>query len=273
MHAFEQLCVKLRHAPGLKRVEWLWNALRPAYDAAVRVIGNEGLERRINGTDSIRILPEFRGVTESYEPEVWHLLMKEVRLADVVADVGGFIGLYAIALARRVGDAGKVIAFEPDPDNFTVLRRHVELNRVGSRIQLIPAAVSQSEGLVAFSVGGSESSLGNGPGQRIEVNSVRLDSAVPTGRVDILKIDVEGFEEHVLQGAARLLSDPQRRPRVIFIEVHPYAWKIAGTSSESLLGVLRAHGYRAFHVDGRPIEAPIDCYGEIVARLPVNPAA
>lgn len=266
MHAFEQLCVKLRHAPGLKRAGWLWNSLRPTYDAVVRRLGNEGLERRINGTDTIRVLPEFRSVTESYEPDVWPLLMGEVRSGDVVADVGGFIGLYAVALAKRVGDSGQVIAFEPDPENFAVLRRHVELNAVNARVRLIPKAVGQSEGRVAFSVGGAQSSLGNGEGKSIEVDVTRLDTAVPSGRVDILKVDVEGFEEHVLRGAAGVLGNPQRRPRVIFIEVHPYAWKTAGTTSESLLGVLRGHGYDVFHVDGRPVEVPIDWYGEMVAR-------
>jgi FkbM family methyltransferase len=266
MHAFEQLCVKLRHAPGLKRAGWLWNSLRPTYDAVVRRLGNEGLERRINGTDTIRVLPEFRSVTESYEPDVWPLLMGEVRPGDVVADVGGFIGLYAVALAKRVGDSGQVIAFEPDPENFAVLRRHVELNAVNARVRLIPKAVGQTEGRVTFSVGGAQSSLGGGEGKSIEVDATRLDTVVPTSRIDILKIDVEGFEEHVLSGAAGLLADARRRPRVIFIEVHPYAWTVARTTSDSLLGLLRRYGYRAFHVDGRLIDAPIDWYGELVAR-------
>jgi FkbM family methyltransferase len=267
MHAFEQFCIKLRHAPGLNRAGWLWDTVRPVYDRVVTALGGRGLERRINGTDLIRVLPQFRGVTELYEPEVWRLLMNEVREGDVVADVGAFIGLYTVALAQRVGAVGRVLAFEPDPTNFAALRAHAELNARMDTIRLFPTAVGQSEGRVSFSVGGSQSSLSDGPGQRIEVNSVRLDSVVRDGRVDILKIDVEGFEEQVLRGSATLLADSRRRPRVIFIEVHPYAWKDVGTTTESLLGTLHSHGYRASHLDGRPIEGQIDWYGEIVARL------
>ena len=70
-----------------------------------------------------------------------------------------FIGLYAVAFAQRVGAAGRVLAFEPDPTNFAALRAHVELNALGSRVQLVPAAVGQSEGRGSFSVDGSQSSL------------------------------------------------------------------------------------------------------------------
>jgi hypothetical protein len=70
MHSFEQLCIKLRHAPGLNRAGWLWDAVRPVYDQVITALGGRGLERRINGIDVIRVLPQFRGVTEVYEPEV-----------------------------------------------------------------------------------------------------------------------------------------------------------------------------------------------------------
>jgi FkbM family methyltransferase len=266
MHSLEQFCVKLRHAPGFNRVNWLWNALRPAYNSVIGLAGSRGLERRINGTDCVRVLPRFRETSEVYEPEVWRRVMNEVRSGDVVADIGAFVGLYTVALANRVGENGRVFAFEPDPENHSALRGHVELNGVTSRVQLVRAAVGNTEGRVSFVAGGaSESAIGtpNRSGAA-EVDCVRLDNFKPLPRVDILKIDVEGYEELVLKGAAALFADAERRPRIIFVEVHPYAWADVGTTSESLLGLLASHGYEASEPNGKPVQQ-IRHYGEIVA--------
>jgi hypothetical protein len=94
---------------------------------------------------------------------------------------------------------------------------------------------------------------------------VRLDTHFAGQRLDLLKVDVEGFEEEVLAGAEELLGDPGRAPRSIFIEVHPYNWHLCGTTSQSLLGRLRRLGYAVEHLDERAVEKIIN-YGEVVAR-------
>jgi hypothetical protein len=75
---------------------------------------------------------------------------------------------------------------------------------------------------------------------------------------------VEGYEELVLQGARGLLSDHLRRPRAIYIEVHPYAWSGPGTTSDSLLNLLQEHAYAVYFLTGEPVDK-IDRYGEIIA--------
>jgi hypothetical protein len=118
VNALEHASRQLRHSGLLKRSDWLWNAVRPVYDAVVNAAGRGGLERVINGTDRVLIAPQFRNLGESYVPDVWRLVMTAVRLGDLVADVGAHIGLYAMALAQRVGLAGRVTAFEPDQRNY-----------------------------------------------------------------------------------------------------------------------------------------------------------
>jgi FkbM family methyltransferase len=213
------------------------------------------------------ISPRFRGITEIYEPEVWNHLMAEVQPGDIVADVGAFIGLYTIALAKRVGSSGKVVAFEPDPVNFAALKAHVELNGVSDWVELIQAAVSAQDGFVSFQTGrASESHISqvSGNGTRM-VRCVRLDTIFSDRELDIIKIDVEGNEEEVLKGALNLLQDYRRSPRAIYIEVHPYAWPAIGSSSASLLALLAECNYRGFTLDGRRLEQ-IERYGEIVAH-------
>jgi FkbM family methyltransferase len=246
---------------------WLWDWVRPHYNGVIALLGRSGLERTINGTDRILIYPRFRQVSETYEPQVWNHLVAQVRPGDVVADVGAFIGLYTVSLAKRVGPFGRVVAFEPDPENFTALKAQVELNRVSDRVELIQAAAGVQNGTVPFEVGrASESHVGLGSenGART-VQCVRLDDVFADRRLDIIKIDVEGYEEEVLKGSARLLQDDSRRPRAIYIEVHPYAWPATGTSSESLLGFLSRCNYQVVSLNGQTIEQ-IDSYGEIVAR-------
>jgi FkbM family methyltransferase len=207
-------------------------------------VAQDGLQRVVNGTDVIRLMPEYRFVGENYEPDVWKRIMDDVRIGDVVVDVGANVGLYAIALAKRVGDSGKVHAFEPDPANFRALDRHCSLNRVTARVVLYQVAVAGTDGRVAFEAGrGPESHIGGGA-LVSEVDAVRLDSVFVQDHIDILKIDVEGFEEEVLKGASELLGDRARGPRIIYVEVHPFAWGEVGTTSETLLRLLADYGYR-----------------------------
>jgi FkbM family methyltransferase len=223
----------------------------------------------INGTDPIRVLPVARGVAEIYEPETWPRVMVSVGQGDVAVDVGAFIGLYTVALAKRVGSAGKVIAFEPDPENFAILKRHVELNGVGDRVELYQAAVSDRDGKVLFSVGRSiEGHIIPAPEHAGRtVRCVRLDAVLAGRRVDVLKIDVEGHELSVLQGASTLLHDAARAPLRIFIEVHPYTWAQPEAISASLLHALQDAAYRVLTLQGTPVDRILE-YGEVVALAP-----
>jgi FkbM family methyltransferase len=191
--------------------------------------------------------------------------MDEARIGDVVVDVGANIGLYALALAKRVGTEGRVHAFEPDPANFRALDRHCRLNGVTGQVVLHQAAVAQKDGRVPFETGrGCESRIGSGA-TAFQIDCVCLDSAFACERVDILKIDVEGFEEVVLRGASQLLGEQKRGPRFIYLEVHPYAWRELGTTADSLLTLLTERGYVVEDSSGQPVKQ-IQSYGGVFAR-------
>jgi FkbM family methyltransferase len=220
----------------------------------------------INGTDILRVSPPCRGITETYEPDVWKHLMAHVQPGDSVADVGAFVGLYSIALAKRIGAGGHVTAFEPDPANFAALVAHCRLNGVADRVTVIQAAVADQDGIAAFDSGrSSESRLSPvGEGSLPAVPCTRIDTVFANSRLDMLKMDVEGWEEPVLKGGMALLRDRRRKPRAIYIEVHPYAWPMVGTSADSLLDLLSRCNYRVSDLEGHPV-TQIRSYGEIVA--------
>ena len=263
---FELYSRSVRHSEALRRADMLWNIARPCYNRALALVGRQGLERNINGTDLIRVHARCRGVQEKYEPEVWSHLLDSLHSGDCVVDVGAHIGLYSIAMAKRIRPDGKVYACEPDASNRRLLIENVRLNELERRVVCLPIAISSSDGLAGFvENSNNESHIAFGDQNApSEVPCFRLDTLFRTSRVDILKIDVEGFEEHVLRGAVELLSHAALRPRLICLEVHPYAWHSAGTESDAVFKFLSEVHYRLFTVSGEPITA-IENYGHVFA--------
>lgn len=263
MNVIERSCITLRHVAWLDKAEWFWNLVRPIYNSLLSLVAYKGLKRTINGTDTIRVTPEFRGVGEHYEPEVWKVIMEQLRSSDVVVDVGAHIGLYTIALAKR---GARLHSFEPDHANFKALETHVKLNELQEAVDLYETAVGDKDGPISFIANASsESHIGTSltDNSRL-VNCVRLDTIFKEMSIDLLKIDVEGYEEIVLKGSLNILGHEEKSPRCIFIEVHPYAWHELGTTSESFLSILEKFKYQVKYVDGRIVDQ-IDTYGEIVA--------
>jgi FkbM family methyltransferase len=193
--------------------------------------------------------------------------MAEVRAGDQIADVGASIGLYALALARRAGPEGRIYAFEPDPQSVKRLQGNVSLNHLESRIQVLPFAVAATDGFLPFVAGrGVESHIASdGADTGGMVQTLSLDSVFADKRCDLLKIDVEGYEESILRGSVGLLSDPARAPRAIFIEMHPFAWSEFGYTDRELLHLLETCRYEVFDLNGDPVHR-ITTYGEVVAR-------
>jgi FkbM family methyltransferase len=270
LRAVERSAYRVRHSRALGNSEWLWRVVRPFYEGVIQWGGRRGLVRNLNGSDVILVHPRWRQTPEHYEPEIWRVLMDAVTKGDCVVDVGAWIGLHAVAFGKRVGPEGSVIALEPDPENRRHLSEHIRLNGVGETVTVLPVAAGDRTALVRFASDGTSQSHIEAGGASHGGDSavcVPLDELLPRARVAVLKIDVEGYEEKVLAGAARLLADPERRPRLICVEVHPYAWADAGTTSESLLGALTRHGYEVRGTDGRAVSA-VERYGHVFAVGP-----
>jgi FkbM family methyltransferase len=136
------------------------------------------------------------------------LLMKP---GDVVWDVGANHGYVTLCAARRVGTTGSVHAFEPSEHNRQVLLRHVAWSGF-ENVVIHPFALSSYNGHATFGGAGSSASLHLGGGtERVEVRTA--DSLVTSGAIPapaFVKVDVEGAESGLLQGAGELLRGTTR---------------------------------------------------------------
>ncbi len=267
MNLLETLAVKLRHLPGLKSLGGLWAIIRPLYQKMLTwSSGEQGLVRVINGLDEIRILPEWRALPEIYEPEVWKRLLLSIQKGDVIADVGAHFGLYAIAFAKRTGPTGKVFAIEADPDNAEVLSAHVRLNQVEPVVEVVQKAVTDREGSADWHSQDTQSvvkpSAISGNGMTVQMTT--LDRLLEGRRLDVLLMDIEGYEEPALRGGLNLLKDRTRRPRLIVVEVHPYNWELCESSSSSFLRLLSEADYEVTGIDGQSVRE-IREYGHVFA--------
>jgi FkbM family methyltransferase len=246
----------VKNLPVLKKLPW--DIPRRWYGAILDRLYPGGFERDIDGSERMLTLASIRAVGQEHEPEAHRIILGAIQPGDTVADVGASAGLYTIPMARRVGDTGRVFAFEPDEQSFKTLRRHVELNGVSQRVELIRAAVADERGSVRFISGQGPLSHIAPPGNTAAASStecVRLDDVFADSKVAVMKVDVEGYEEKVLRGAARLLTDPDRSPSVVLLDLHPFAWQGAGltTTQESLVVFLNECGYRVETLQGHPV--------------------
>lgn len=161
--------------------------------------------------------------TARYEAFVDRALMEKVRVGDVAWDIGANVGLYTERLSDAVGATGRVIAFEPFPSCHAELRRRTEGR---PNVQTVMTALSNQRGVAPMTAVGDPLSTTNSlfarPGaESIDVPVSAAHELVANGSIpapNVVKIDVEGFEEEVLEGFGDLLAAPGLR--AILIEVH-----------------------------------------------------
>jgi FkbM family methyltransferase len=176
----------------------------------------------------------------------------------VFVDCGANIGVFTVAAALRVGSSGRVFAFEPDPRSRSLLEQNVQRHRISEHVVVVDAAVGAAPGRLPFTPYANDvvSSFVEAPAvfspgaamAPIDVEVVPLDTGVPNC-VDFLKIDVEGYEIEVLQGARQLLD---RNPDVVMlVELNPATLRSAGHDPAALLDQLPPERWALWLIDER----------------------
>ncbi len=174
----------------------------------------------------------YRYFPANYESQNFKFLMDELKPGMVCVDIGAHIGLFTTYMAAQT--KGKVHSFEPTPSSLEVLNDTVRINGLSNFVTIVPAAVSDKRGKTTFFISDMEASVINsmvdvdlGAGNQrkgYEVDVISVDEYAKDNnlKIDFLKIDAEGVELQVLEGAEHTFR--QNRPKAI-LGLHPFAYQ------------------------------------------------
>ena len=157
-------------------------------------------------------------------------------------DIGAQAGFHTLLASELVGPGGHVYAFEPLPRNLIYLNKHIALNHL-SNVSVIAAAVADRSGTAGFDASPGYLTARLSTKGPLQVSTVCLDDLVSRQEVPVpylMKIDTEGAELRVLNGARKLLS--QRRP-MIFLDTHSYIGPEFKHIHRECFDFLKAMGY------------------------------
>jgi len=225
--------------PGAHRLHRkLYEGIRPA-EVVVTV---NGFTMVVDPRDEVLGARLTHG--DAWEPYETQLFTEAIAPGMVVVDIGANIGYYTLLAARAVGAQGAVVAFEPDPENFRLLSRNIESSGLSDRVTLIQGAAGDCNGLVtlfrdrdnfgAHSLA-KENLVSAGS---VKVQCFRLAEVLASQgfeRADLLKLDVQGSEGLVFDGAKAMFT---RNPVRVFMEYWPCGLRRMGTDPTGLLCML-----------------------------------
>ena len=256
----------LYRAGGISFVEIIRERLRRAASKRAQEIGD--VYRIVKLATGARMVVDITGLmgdlyfngAASYEPQTTRFIATRLSPGATFVDVGANVGYFSMLAASRVGSEGRVYAFEPNKNLHGDFKRSVQINGFENRVRLTEVALSSADAdEVDFFISLAEANTGLStltPAKgHLDTGSLSLTHKITvpsrtfeswmkeTGlsRIDMLKIDVEGAEEIVLDGMQGTLDGA--RPSHIICETY-----LEGTVSECL----RGHGYHASGLDTSP---------------------
>jgi FkbM family methyltransferase len=184
-----------------------------------------------------------------------------VRPGMTVVDVGSNLGLYTVLLSRLVGPTGRVLAFEPDPDLFSLLQRNCAVNGC-TNVTAYNLALGSRHGhltLHTMVINSGDNHLGDGGSQlfrrSVPVEMVSLDEIIPGLKPDLIKIDVQGWELDALKGMRKIIVENPHTE--IYFEYWPAGFRRAGSSAAEIVSWLRELNFGFYQTkDFRPLTEP-----------------
>jgi FkbM family methyltransferase len=216
----------------------------------------DGIRVALDRADASVSIQAMQG---EYEPHVMSTLDRLLGVGDVFVDVGANVGFHTFRASARVGDGGRVVAVEANPENARLIAHTIESNSI-TNVELVPLALAGGRGHVSFgthvgSNGGflPDGASTTGSGRGTLVATMALDE-LDLDRVSVVKIDVEGAEGIVIDGATRTIE--QQRPTFVMEFSQEMTTRVSARSPLEHLGRFVEWGYSIAIIDrtsGEPL--------------------
>lgn len=213
----------------------------------------------LNGFDFVLDELDSLGLSSPapFEPDTLQALEKLTKAGFTVLDIGANIGFFTAHLSRLVGASGQVIAIEPNKENFQLLAENVRRNQL-TNVVLHNLAVGENDGNAALYL----SDWNGGMHRMYEsvcctaateiVPVVKIDNLIPEITIDLIKIDIEGYEYFALKGARNCLT---RNPQLkIITEYSPASLLEAGASPLTFLSYLESLEFYPSTLDSHTLD-------------------
>ncbi len=233
-------------------------ALRPLFKNYVYTVGN-GIAKGLMRKGGLGFIPQISPLTQ----EEKFFLALDLN-GQVIYDIGGYEGIFTLFFAQAAGKNGRVITFEPNPDNYNKIIENVKLNRFNNvEVWQMGVGKKRDKTTLVFHPSGP----GSGSAQediksqvlkrkgakaiRVEIDS--LDNLITTNNLpkpNFIKIDVEGLETDVLLGMVETIK--KYNPK-LYIEIHGVDMQKKIENVQKVVEFLITRGYSIYHVESEEI--------------------
>ncbi len=207
----------------------------------------DGYKMSLDKNDSLCL-----SIFKKFEPEETDFVKHIIKQGYTVLDIGANIGYYTLMFSKLVGPNGKIYAFEPDPENFAILKENIASNKIANVIAEQKAVSDKSGPIRLFK---AKANLADhriyDPGDKrdtVDIQSVSIDDYFNgmNEEIDFIKMDIEGAEGGALKGMEQLLK--RHHEIKLMTEFYPSGLRQFGICADSYLSLLAAYGFEIYEL-------------------------